>query len=453
MSIKYASVCDGIGAAHAAWAPIGWRCAWSSEIDPFPEAVVDQRWGLPNLGDMTKINTEEAIDGYGRISLIVGGTPCQSFSVAGLRAGLDDPRGNLALVFLGLADKLRPEWVVWENVPGVLSSSEGRDFGSFVGGLAELGYGWAYRVLDAQYVRVESHPFAVPQRRKRVFVVGHLGSWQRAAAVLFEREGMRGHPPPSRRSGQGFAADIAPCLVSSGRGVERSGDTRGQDPLVAFYQNQEGEVRTGDIANTLSTSSNANARQTPNVMQPYPVANCMTRRMHKGINTTVDEGQTPVLAFGKAGRAREVDGVETWVDGEIANTINAFDVGDIQSTNLAVSNDKPKGWNIAFNDANGTRKDRPNGGLYVRETEISGALSLAEGDTKVQDVHAVRRLMPVECERLQGFPDGYTAIKFRGKPASDSARYKALGNSMAVNVMSWIGQRIEAVHELGTSKS
>ena len=156
--MRYASVCDGIGAAHVAWQPLGWECAWTSEIEPFPAAVVDHHWKFKNLGDMTKL-TEEMLNEQGSIDLLVGGTPCQSFSVAGLRKGLDDPRGNLALRFVQLVGFLRPEWVVWENVPGVLSSAGGRDFGTFLGALGQLGYGFAYRVLDAQW-------FGVAQRRQ-----------------------------------------------------------------------------------------------------------------------------------------------------------------------------------------------------------------------------------------------------------------------------------------------
>src|SRR5690606_25073369 len=148
------------------------------------------------------------------VDLLVGGTSCQSFSVAGLRKGLDDPRGNLALIYLAVADRYRPSWVVWENVPGVLSSNRGRDFGALPGGLAKLGYGWAYRVLDAQFVRTRGLPRAVPQRRRRVFVVGYLGDWRPAAAVLFDRQSMRGDPPPRREAGKG----CAPTLSARTRG-------------------------------------------------------------------------------------------------------------------------------------------------------------------------------------------------------------------------------------------
>jgi DNA (cytosine-5)-methyltransferase 1 len=166
-----------------AWHRLGWQPQFFSEIEPFCCRLLQHHFpSVPNLGDLTKF--KDWSDDI-KLDLLVGGTPCQAFSVAGLRQGLADPRGNLALVFLGLLDKYRPRWVVWENVPGVLSSSGGRDFGAFLGALAELGYGFCYRVLNAQH-------FGVPQRRRRVFVVGHFGDWRRAAAVLFERPSVRG---------------------------------------------------------------------------------------------------------------------------------------------------------------------------------------------------------------------------------------------------------------------
>ncbi len=193
--VRFGSVCSGIEAASVAWNPLGWEAAFFSEIEPFPSAVLAHHYPtVPNYGDMNAFASwPEA-----RLDLLVGGTPCQSFSVAGLRGGMADPRGNLALVYLALADRYRPRWIVWENVPGVLSSSGGRDFGAFLGGLGELGYGWAYRVLDAQF-------FGVPQRRRRVFVVGHLGDWRRAAAVLFEPASLRRDSPPSREAREGIA--------------------------------------------------------------------------------------------------------------------------------------------------------------------------------------------------------------------------------------------------------
>ncbi|MGJ7555907.1 DNA cytosine methyltransferase [Variovorax sp. RB3P1] len=198
--MRFLSVCSGIEAASVAWQPLGWKAAAFSEIEPFPCAVLAHHYpDTPNLGDMTKF--KEWPDDLS-VDLLCGGTPCQSFSVAGLRKGLDDPRGNLMLTYGALAAKYRPRWLVWENVPGVLSSNEGRDFGSFLWLLGELGYGYAYRVLDAQY-------FGVPQRRRRVFVVGCLGDWRAAAAVLFERHSLSGHPAPRREAGKGVTGTLS----------------------------------------------------------------------------------------------------------------------------------------------------------------------------------------------------------------------------------------------------
>ena len=204
--MKYLSVCAGIEAASVAWHHMGWEPVAFSEIEKFPSAVLAHHYpNVPNWGDMTKF--KEWPDA--NIDVLVGGTPCQSFSVAGLRKGLDDPRGNLMLTYLAIAQRYRPKWLVWENVPGVLSSEGGRDFAALLRGLDELGYGWAYRVLDAQY-------FGVAQRRRRVFVVGHLGDWQRAAAVLFERHSLSGHPAPSRQARKGTAASTASSATAGG---------------------------------------------------------------------------------------------------------------------------------------------------------------------------------------------------------------------------------------------
>ena len=186
--MNYLSVCSGIEAASVAWHPLGWKCVGVSEIEPFPCAVLNHHYpDVPNFGDMTKFK-EWNINGT--VDLLAAGTPCQSFSVAGLRQGLKDPRGNLMLTFLAIAEHFKPKWILWENVPGVLSSNGGKDFGCLLGGLGELGYGFAYRVLDAQWCRTHRHPRAVPQRRRRVFVVGCLGDFTSAAKVLFERESL-----------------------------------------------------------------------------------------------------------------------------------------------------------------------------------------------------------------------------------------------------------------------
>jgi DNA (cytosine-5)-methyltransferase 1 len=222
----YGSICSGIEAATVAWSPLGWKADFFSEIEKFPSTVLGDRYpDVPNLGDMTSY--KEWPDAT--IDVLVGGTPCQSYSVAGLRAGLDDPRGDLMLTYVAIARKYRPKWVVWENVPGVLSSNEGRDFGSLLGLLTgqqiecppdgwknsgivpgyKSAYGIAWRVLDAQY-------FGVPQRRRRVFLIGYLGDWRSAAAVLFERHSLSGDPAPSRKKGQEVTGTITKCSFSGG---------------------------------------------------------------------------------------------------------------------------------------------------------------------------------------------------------------------------------------------
>lgn len=223
--MKYLSVCSGIEAATVAWHDLGWQPVGFSEIEPFPSAVLAHHYpNVTNFGDMTKY--KEWNIGTKRLDLLVGGTPCQSFSVAGLRKGLDDQRGNLALVYCGMLDHFRPTWFVWENVPGVLSSSGGRDFGSFLGALAELGYGFAYRVLDAQF-------FGVAQRRRRVFVVGYLGDWRPPAAVLFERESLqRDTKTLPKRFIRGRRKDLSGCLDT--RGVNAF-DRADLDKLVFEY--------------------------------------------------------------------------------------------------------------------------------------------------------------------------------------------------------------------------
>ena len=387
MTFSYATFCSGIGAPELAWSRLGWRPLWASEFEPFPSAVLAHHHPvLPNLGDMEAINGSEAIKTYGRPDVVCAGTPCQSFSVAGLRAGMDDPRGNLALVYLRLVDEMRPDWVVWENVPGVLSSGQGRDFGSFLGALAELRYGFAWRILDAQW-------WGVAQRRRRVFVVGHSsGDWRRPAAVLLESASLRGDPAPSREAGEGVAHDVAPCVGASGRGFSRTGETRGQDPVVACP--------------VVSPAMRAGGNRTGGDRPP---------------GTDVDTADSPVVYSVGLGsdplHAKELAQPSTTRHGDPGCV--AF-VEECQS---------------------GIREQGTSG------TVCDGLPGSQQGGM-VRHGLAVRRLTPTETERLQGFPDGYTAITYKGKSAADGPRYRALGNSMAVPVMRWIGERIQAGHAL-----
>lgn len=420
----YGSVCSGIEAATVAWHPLGWRPAFFAEIEKFPSAVLAHHYGsnmpgealsqngVPNHGDFTKIQADSA----GHVDLLVGGTPCQSFSIAGKRLGLDDARGNLALEYLKLAVRLRARWIVWENVPGVLSSRSddgSSDFASFLSFVRECGYGFAYRVLDAQFVRVDRFPLAIPQRRRRVFLVGYLGDWRRAAAILFDRKSLRGEPAPRRQSGQSVAGAVAPSLVSSGRGVERIGDTRGQDPIIAVRKNLVladqvaiGEYGDGSTASRASTASTVKARDA------------------KGATDLL--AMRSVLAF----------------PAELSGTQHAS-TQDVSAA-LSVTHSMAVAYAI---QAGAMRENAASGpdGMGVSE----GVAYTHEARAEVQAVAydwAVRRLMPVECERLMGVPDGYTNVPWRGKQtAPDGPRYKALGNSMAVNCMAWIGQRIDTL--------
>ena len=232
--IRYLDVCSGYSAITLAWDGLPFKCVGYSEIEPFPRAILEQRHGAvavdwdhrfapggnvtPLFGDFTQIEDHHV----GPVDLLAGGTPCQTFSVAGKRLGLDDPRGNLTLEFLALARRVRAGWLAWENVPGFLSHDGGRTMGTFLGFLGELGYGFAWRVLDAQYIRVDRFARAVPQRRKRLFVVAHLGDQAGPAAVLFERESLRGDPAPRRETGEGIARPLGARIDGGGGDTGRA---------------------------------------------------------------------------------------------------------------------------------------------------------------------------------------------------------------------------------------
>ena len=291
--LRYLSVCSGIEAASMAWEPLGWQPAAFAEVEKFPSAVLAHHWPqVPNLGDMTRYESWD----LGAIDLLVGGTPCQSFSVAGLRKGLHDPRGGLMLTYLEIARRFGPRWLVWENVPGVLSSHGGRDFGAFLGALGALGYGWAYRVLDAQW-------FGVAQRRRRVFVVANLGDGAAPAKVLFERESVCRNPAPSREAGERTAADAAGG-VGDGRWPARVAATLRKENASPGYANQDIFAQGGanlvpDVVGTLSDGAHngggLTAKMPTRAAYSPALANPLTARMGKGINTTLDEGQTAIV--------------------------------------------------------------------------------------------------------------------------------------------------------------
>jgi DNA (cytosine-5)-methyltransferase 1 len=551
--LNYLSVCSGIEAASVAWGPLGWTAAAFSEIEKFPCAVLAHHYpGVPNLGDMTLMDVEP----LGRIDILVGGTPCQAFSVAGLRQSLDDARGNLTLSYVRLVHELVEHHAlrnaVWENVPGVLSTKDNA-FGCFLGALvgsdeplvpspkpadgkSDAHWKWskgrhslkwpnsgmvsgpegraAWTIKDAQY-------FGLAQRRRRVFVVSDFGNGADPAAVLFELEGVPGNPAPRREQREDVTHPIAPSLTSSGRGIERTGDTRGQDPVVAVQVPSTGDLSHclnaggmgridyetetmiatsvalrgregggtaelgGDIATALRASTGGGDKphvlahvvsihsdaigRSGDALTPSPDAAGVVRLRNPGIGI-IDDGTMynlmangsphAVSVTGEISHTFKAEGFDASEDGTgRGNPIIAFsskdygaDAGELSSTLRAGGHSESHANAgvppaIVFNPKMG---GHPTMGLGVNTDGTTYTLDAVGNSNAVQIRSAVRRLTPVECERLQGFPDDYTRIPMpkSGKKvglvwAADGPRYKALGNSMAVPVMRWIGERID----------
>ena len=416
--MKFGSVCSGIEAASVAWYPLGWQAAFYSEIDKFPRAVLSHHYpDVPLHGDFTTIQNGE----YDAIDLLVGGTPCQAFSIAGLRKGFSDERGNLTLEFVRLAQRLRPRWLVWENVPGVLSIDGGRAFGSFLGGLAECGYGFAYRILDAQY-------FGVPQRRRRVFVVGYLGDWRYAAQVLFERDCLCGDIAPRRGAQEEVAGTFKARARSGGWGQD-------VDMAAGGYMRP---VETAKCLTSRGAGCGNRDLETSNVVIAL-AGNTIGRQPCNGGNGTGYDDTGATYTLTKMDRHAVAFPINTQMGlrGETRNS-SREGIGLGSAGDPAFTLQSSHGHAVAF---------AQNQLGELREGEVFNTLntnSNASGRNTplVRQTMQVRRLTPVECERLQGFPDHYTKINDK---TADGPRYKALGNSMAVPVMRWIGERIDVV--------
>lgn len=412
--MRYVSTFSGIEAATAAWEPLGWEPLAFCEVDAFPSAVLAERYpGVPNLGDVREVDWSEF---RGSADVVVGGSPCQSFSVAGRREGLAGASG-LMFEYVRCVREVRPRWFVWENVPGALSVERGEAFRCLLREMDELGYGLAWRVLDSQF-------FALAQRRRRVFVVGHLGDG-RAAEVLFEPESLRRDHPTSRekRAQLARAAGIGAagaCWGIAGNVVGREGEAGGHmlgvadadengmfslttadRHAVAFAANQRGEARLqggdGDVFGAIPTAWSGKQAQ----------------------------GVVEARAYGTAYKAGAKAGSLPF-DEELHPTLSA---SRHDASVVCLADDSAKA---------------------AVDEDMCGSLKVGGAPPTIGTKHEVRRLTPRECERLQGFPDDWTRIPWRGKPAEecpDAPRYKALGNSMAVPVMRWIGERIAKVDE------
>ncbi|EJO2709899.1 Dam family site-specific DNA-(adenine-N6)-methyltransferase [Salmonella enterica] len=500
--MRYGSVCSGIEAASVAWGSLGWQPAWFAEIEAFPSAVLATHWpDVTNLGDMTGIAAAVHAGDVEAPDVLVGGTPCQAFSIAGLRNGLADKRGQLSLSYVELAnaidDKRRERGeeeaiIVWENVPGVLSSKDNA-FGCFIGALAgescELqpaGGKWsnagcvygpsrivAWRVLDAQF-------FGVAQRRRRVFVVASARKGFDPAEVLFEFDSMRRDTPPRREPQTAVTTDTG----SSAEGGSHWDNPANPHPTLNQSNNIGG----------IGASNQEVFAQRGAGLVSGAYSDISRTLLAKENDSTAEDLDTYILAYGGGNTGGNIDvatactahGVrmdfdtETFAvhgtqdpdtNHELAHTLGrnhgqenaciAFsykDNGADATTDLSptiragnhntshANSGQPPAIACAFKAGQGAKA----GGIGFAEEQSPTLTSASSGSNLVPAVmrgFQVRRLTPVECERLQGFPDNHTLISWRGKDATDcpdGPRYKAIGNSMAVPVMRWIGERIAA---------
>lgn len=556
--MRYLSLFSGIEAASVAWAPLGWECVGVAEIEPFPCAVLAHRYpSVPNLGDVTKI-TGEQIQALGPIDVVVGGSPCQDLSCAGKGNGLAGERSGLFFeqvrIFHAARTLCGARFLLWENVPGAFSTNKSRDFATVVSALAGLDNaipppdGWGtegaalgdhglleWSVLDAQW-------FGLAQRRRRVFAVLDTGDWDNRPPILLEPESLRGDTPPRRAPGKGTSADVARCLKSSGSGVSRAGDPRGQDTVVAIQERACSENpdngpdgrgwRDDDTAYTIEArhhpqavafAHQAGGKQTtlgynqnkdtcpslssghvpavhcippqgcwwdggqvsqtldavlykgqtmpeknrfPAVLQPIPsreVSQALTQNYGKQPdNSNTAHGPTLVLqpvqcATGDVAHSLCADGHDASEDGtgrgQPIVTAYGFqpriarngrgDTGNMVNALNAQSGETGKGDAAPCVPVAFTTEQTPKFGddramTLTRLSPTGGGQPQA-----VMTGMSVRRITPVEAERLQGFPDNWTQVPYRGKTAADGPRYKAIGNSMAVPVMAWIGKQIQ----------
>lgn len=495
LSLRYASVCSGIDAVTVAWQPLGLYPLWFSEIDPFANAVLAYHYPqVPNLGDMTRLASQVRRGTLCAPDILVGGTPCQSFSVAGMRRGLADPRGALTLQYAELADAIdharvthdQPAAVlVWENVPGVLSD-RANAFGCFLGAISgedrELhaaGETWtnagciygpqrtvAWRVLDAQY-------FGVAQRRKRVFVVASARDDFDSGAVLFESDSVRRDSSPSPQLRENTPQVAASGATGSGRGADNTtgndaqaassvgfggGNTRGPIDVAACltgggpkndFETETFSMQslTGTVSHPLtgatSVIEDGNGRGVPIVASHY--------QLKRGGGSTCYALAPVAFAQNSRGALR--------LEGGLGQRFGALSAGGgkpgqgVPMIASVALRGRPQGisaelgGDIAYAICASTGGGKQPHVLFPSLESHFQCVPVSEAGRRRagRALWRVRRLMPLECERLQGLPDNYTLVPYRGKPAADGPRYKAIGNSMAVPCITWIGNRVMRV--------
>lgn len=420
--MKYFSVCSGVGTDHMAFEPLGWECVGFSEIDAFPSAILQHRFpNIKNYGDFTKVTKDEV----GSVDLLVGGTPCQSFSISGHQRGLDDPRGNLALEFVELARRLGAKWFIWENVPGVLSNNNGRDFGTFLGKIRQCGYSVVWRTLDAQY-------YGVPQRRRRVFVIGCAGGVS-PTSVLFEPPSLRGNTSAGRTTRKSSSGNTRQSVeISYPKGhVGTIGPTYGAKNYSNHQEIMQGSVvayAPFDLAQITSKANYSNVK----TGEPVPPLNTVSQMHVIGFDahddgTTVPGNAVPTMR--KGGRSA--------VAAIHQNSRNEVRLSEDVAYALNGGGGKP-------GQGSPTILHILTGQTGANGSNISENIShtLDRTSSAVNYGTIVRRLTPRECERLQGYPDDWTQVPWKGKPSPDSLRYKAIGNGIALPVLAWIGQRL-----------
>ena len=406
--MRYVSVCSGIEACSVAWEPLGWEAAAYAEIDVQARAVLKHRFpDVPLETDFRDMG-----DRYGPVRLLAGGTPCQSFSIAGKRRGTEDQRGHLSLEFPRLARRLGVDWVVWENVPGVRSLDDGYAFRRILREFVECGFHVAWRQLNGEFVRVAGYERALPQRRSRVLLVGHSRNWRCGPAVLFEAEGGKRDTAPRREAREdGAVAEKAPCIIDSTlrRGGERGGVDGSLIPeSVCIHENQQGALHVSYVSYGVSTDGGKVGQGYQAVLTPE-VCPTVSAKWAKGSGgPSGDECQNLIP-----------EAVIAFDHNEDGGTVGV----EVSPTMRKRGKSGQAGMSIAYPD-----------------------YSLPEGWQWV-----VRRMTPREVERVFGFPDDWTLVpRHEGdtKLMSDSARYRLLGNSMMVNKMRWVGQRIQIVDRI-----